>query len=441
MSKITVVPTQPTTERLTESMIVNRFLRETESGGYGTVTAIGANAASFYDTTSLKSGQYSEDELLKCWIRCDSSTDGGAPQGEIRPVSGYDPELGRVTVTPAFSVALGVGDTYQFFRWPHPQKLLDHITTILTQETWLPTLGICTEIPDGDMERSAESDWQDSGATTAKSSAEPIGNGRRYLIVTDGGGGGGYAAPAGAIYVEGGENYHLSAMVRCVGGAEARLLAYDVTNGAEIDSKSVSRNQWVRPYIDLAVPATCREISIRLVSVGAGDVTHWDDVVFFSPGEHSSALPSYIEGKDQIKKVFRLNPATVTVNDIWTADYDLRAENGWDLIEDSFTGHNRLRTRVTAMGMPLAFFGLRKEEAFSSPTTDYKAINANWMHAELCVKVFESLSSWPGAGSMDSKWIKDKLKDYQLMQNRERYKVALRMEKVFSAPPEMVFSR
>lgn len=441
MGKITTSPSKPTTERLTQTMIIRRFLRETESGGYGTVTADGLDASEFYDTTALQSGQYSEDDLEKCWIRVETSTDGNAPQGEIRAVSEFNPELGLVKVSPAFSAALTAGDTYQFFRWPHPQKIVDHIDTILTQECWLPTFGICTEFPDGDMELAGANDFTAVNSTIAKVSTEMVGYGRRYLSVLDGGSGGGYAKNAGSIYVEGGESYHLSALLRCLGAAEGKLVAYDVTNAAEISSITVSRNQWVRPWVDLEVPATCKEIEVRLSTVTASGTTYWDDVCLFAIGESSQGLPNWIEDPDQVKQVFRLVPNEINQNEVWSADIRGNLERGWDVYEDGFTSHNRLRTRLTHASMPLYIYGIRKEEAFSDPSADYKAIDGNWMHAELCVKVFESLSSWPGAGTIDSKWINAKLKDYSLARNIERYKAALRIEKAFQTDSVMVYLR
>jgi len=431
--KITTLPTSPTTERVTQNQIINRFLRETESGGYGTVTAAGTTAASFYDTTSLKSGQYTEDDLEKCWIRISGHTADAAPYGEIRAVAEYDPVLGRVVVAPPFSVPLTAGDTYQFFRWPHPKKLLDHIDTILTEETWLPTMGICTEVPDGDMELSTSADWASSAATIVKGTAEPLGGGRRYLKVTDGGAGGGYAVSTNPIYVEEDETFHLSALARVDGTATATLAVWNETAGTLIDSITIGRNQWVRPYIDLETPVGCRSIKLRLITDTAGGIAYWDDICLFAVAEQSMGLPNYIENKDQITN-------EINQNNVWSADAQMRSENGWDFYEDGFTGHNRLRTRVTHSNMPLLIYAMRKEEAYSTTdSSDHRAISSNWMHFELCTKVFESMSSWPGAGALDSKWIDRKLKEYEIKRNQERYKNAMRLDKIFQAPSEIKY--
>ena len=185
MALVTSNPTTPQVEGLTQRLLLERFLRETGLGDYGTAT--GGSTSTIVDTTKLQSTAYSGDVNPGAWARISYDVGGAAaaPEGEIRGITstGYAPSTGTLTVSPVFTAAPASGDKYQLFRFIHPQLVLDTLDQVLKEDCYLPCWTVLSEVPDYDMEQSVTTEWTGANSTLAKATAEPMGWGAQYLTV------------------------------------------------------------------------------------------------------------------------------------------------------------------------------------------------------------------------------------------------------------------
>jgi hypothetical protein len=429
-------------ERLTRAQILKRWGRE--SGLMQTGTATGGAVSYVTDTTRLQSAQYSEDEWTGAWgrISYDAGGAAAAPEGDIRPITLYEPGNGKVTPSPDWSAAPAAGDIYQLWRYPHPQDVLDHLDSILTQETWLPCWQILTEVPDGDMEQSGITDWTAVNATVTKVTAEPAMSGTRWLSVATTSAGG--SAKTGALPVVPGKSFYVGALSRCAAsGTTATLTVYDETNSATIDTITHSQLGNVRMWKHITVPSTCYQVTIRLGSSENTKTTYWDDVVFYGLQDYSIALPWWVKNSAQVKGVFRMRPESIgtnLLNDSLRGEPDAR----WDIIPETAFGRNQLRltARSGYMTEPLFIFGSRNETAFANENTDVKHVDGNWVNAALMYKVFSQLSANPTQGSLDLNWVKEQKNnwkeeyDKQKRMQQNRLELSIRSE----APDRLYYS-
>jgi hypothetical protein len=416
-------------ESLSRRSLIERFLRETGLGDYGTAT--GGSTSTLIDTTLLQSTEYPENYRKGEWLRIsfDAGAAGAAPQGEIRSVTKDEPEQGKLTVGTPFSAAPASGDKYQTFRQLHPQRLLDFIDQILTNDLWLPAWQLLTEVPDGDMEQSNTTDWVGTNATVTKATAEPALNGSRWLSVATTSANG--YAESGTIRVIPGKTYHLSALVRTsAASTTAELIAYDKTNSAAITSKTSVLQNTARLWFKFAAPATCYQVSVRLANQENSKTSLWDDVVCFREGTKDIALPWWVKNEDQVKGVFRLRPETVGTN-LWdSALTGIIDGNRWTF-QDNAQGRGQLRlvAQQGTINEPLYIYGTRNEPAFTDENTDTRRIDGNWMQACLAYRVFAALMSSPNSGLLDMGWIKEQAIRWESEWVKENKKQIVRLEK------------
>jgi len=159
-------------------------------------------------------------------------------------------------------------------------------------------------LADSDMEASGTTSWTAVTATLAKSTAGNTYRGAQSMTVTATSAGGyGYQT----ISVHEGHGYSVQGVVLASGGTStARLRIWDATNGAEISAvdSTQRRNQFVRS--DFVAPSGCVQVQVRLMAVGNGDVSLWDDVIMLEDGRTRYPLPTWISHKAQIEEVMEV---------------------------------------------------------------------------------------------------------------------------------------
>lgn len=442
MSLVTTSYTTAQLERLNRTSILKRFLRESGLGLYGVVDS--GTTGTIVDTARLSHPAFNDDTFQGwAYILKDAGGAAAAPEGEIQSI---DPDefaasTGTVGVYGTFSAAPAAGDEFAIFHMIHPQDVLDHLDELLKHEIYLPAWAILSHVPDGDMEQSALTDWTDTNATSAKSTAEPAMNGSRWMTVTASADNG-YTSSV-SLYVHPGERYHMSALARTDGSTQAKLVAYDVTNAAEIDSVSTSATSTVRVWKEFSAPSGCYEIKLRLQTVTNGQVTSWDDVCFFSPNETELPLPWWVKDSDQVHGVYYLRPySTVSANE-WQPAYRGERDQRWDKHDEAFgRGMLRVNARQGSAVYPLYIKGTRNETAFSNNNTDYKRLDPNLITAGLCYKVFSQLSNLPQTGTLNVDWIKEKANIWRSEWEMQKRRHLLRLEQEeTSEAPEAMFIR
>lgn len=400
-------PTIPQIEGLTREGILQRFLRDSGLGEYGTAT--GGSTTTIEDTSKLLSTQYSADRWIGGWSRISFNTGGAgsAPEGEVASISDYVPSTGILTTTPAMTTGIASGDRYELWR-TNPNTILDILDQVLKEDIYLPHWSILSYLPDFDMEQSGISEWTASGATVTKITSEPLLNGKSHLSVVDSGSALEYAR-TDSMAVEPSETYHVSAIARgSAASMTARLQAFDVTNGAVIDSKDNERQYPGRIWFEFTIPSTCELLQIRLVCVQASSTIFWDDVVLYPLTSYSIPLPWWVKHKDQVKGVFELQPYEVT-DDIWDTMLRGEPDTSWDIRDNAFgRGQLTLVRRFSSISRPLFIMGTRNETAYSSDTTDIKLVAEDLLVAGLARRVFEMLANLPTTGTISSGWIRER---------------------------------
>lgn len=403
--------------------------------------ATGGSTSYLDDTTLLKSTQYSDDQWVSAWMRIskDASSVGSANENVPVAITTYDPTTnGRISISPSLGIAVASSDEYEIWKNPHPKVVTNIIDRALTNDVPLPCWSLLSEIPDFDMEQSNTTDWTGVNATVAKSTTVPLMNGIRYLTSTNTSANG--YTRSQYINVEPGISCYVSAMFRCGSASDtAKLVVYDETNSAQIASKTAIRLQKSRMHFNFQVPATCYKISIRLGHDTNGTASAWDDIILFSHSATSISLPWWVQSKDQVKAIFRLNSRDLASGVI---DTELQGELDpkWDVIDDSFgTGKLKLQGRSGNISGPLYIFGVRYETAYSNDNTDYKMIDPNFMLACVAYKVYEYLNQENREGYLDKKFVAEKYDQWKKKYSDMMYQFNQRIENVLRSVPTRAY--
>lgn len=437
MALLEVSPVNSIVEGVTRNQLFKRFLRETGLGSYGIATSGGSGIIN--DTVNLLSTQFTTSDWPGGWARIAKDAGGAAaaPEGEINPITTYDPITnGRITTNPVFTANPAVGDEYELWKYPNPNLVKDFLDQCLKNDIYLPCWTILSEIPDYDMEANNVLDWTASNATVTKiTDTEPEGSNfskRKLSVVTTSTNG--YARTA-TIKVEPTKRYHVSAVaMSSAASTTAQLQCYDVTNSAEILSKTSNRQYPNRIDFDITTPATCNQVQIRLIGQENSVTVYWDEVVFYSVDNGDIALPWWVKNKAQVKAVFE-----VELYQLGDSVYDatLRGPftNKFDIVDNAF-GRGQLRLtnfRGSGFNKPLAIFGIRNEVAYANDNTDIKRVDENLLFYCLAYKVFTYLKQMPTAGALNSTWIAQQVKDYSKLWTEYQTQQSERIEDIIQS--------
>lgn len=420
MPELLVVQTTPQVEGLTRNQVLKHFLSESGLGVTGVAT--GGSDEVLVDTSARQSSVYSPATYEGQWLRINDTSNSLAPEGEIRPVTVYTPAAGRLAVSPQFSATIESGDDYELWRI-EPQRVLDLLDRILTQDLFIPCWTVLSELPDYDMEQTAVTDWIGVSATPTKSSAEPPMAGEKYLVVTATGANGYARTPL--IGVEPGKPYFVSALAR-YSTSNGELRVWDETNNALIKSITVDTRYNIRPSADFNTPATCKQVTIRLVTVTNAGVTEWDEVVLYSQEARSIALPWWVKSRSQVRDVYQLHGNPVR-NDLWTDE--LRgialAEGRQWRIRDNPLGRGQLRLQLIEghMSHPIYIMGLRNETAYADNHVEIKHVDLNYLTTCLCYRTFSHLLQSPDVAYLERKWLNERRNYYE--KRYHQYELAL----------------
>jgi hypothetical protein len=180
------------------------------------------------------------------------------------------------------------------------KESLNHALRVLRRRSYT----LLTEVTDGDMETSGVTNWTVGPApgncgTTKTVTAATVLNGTQALGVLN------TVANAYvqsvAIPVAEGQTWFAAAPFRCWVGT-AKLVAYDVTNLAEIKSWSAAVGQWAELGGDtFTIPTGCKSMTIRLQGVGAVDSIYWDSVCVFDVARVLLALPTWVTEENHVR--------------------------------------------------------------------------------------------------------------------------------------------
>lgn len=439
MALISAAWTTPTTESYTRAQILKRLLRDGGLGESGTAT--GGSTSTIVDTGALQSSGYPDDKYKGMWARIEYDAGGAsaAPELEIRPCTSSTASSGTATVNPVYSAAPASGDRYQLWAFIHPQKVLDTLDQVMTQDAFLPDWGICTEVPDGDMEQNNTTDWAATNATVTKVSAEPALFGKRWLSVATTSTGG-YAA-SNTIRVSPGKRYHLSAVVRASAASTTpKLIAYDLTNSATIDSKTTTSQTPVRLWFEFTAPSTCYTVNVRLSNTENSVTSLWDDVCLYALDSQDLPLPWWVNNKSQIHGVFRSRWTDIGSNQWDPIPFGDLDRDRWDFRDSAFgRGQLRIVSRQGPPSEPIYIFGLRNETAWENENTETKHIDLDWVTARMMVVLLRQMKGPLSIGLQHSDWIDGQQKYWEEEWRKERRKQEERIQDVLQAQAPEVY--
>src|SRR3990172_8836490 len=158
----------------------------------------------------------------------------GPAVGEIANITNVDFSVAAVavTITPALSCQMVVGQGYEIHRSFHPSIIHTHLDAVMgsLRQNYLIPL---SQVTDGHMQTSGVTNWAASSSTLTKdTTAASTRHGKQSLKVLATGANG--QAQSASIPVKGGDQVLVVAEVYITGGDSARLRVYDVTNAGYI---------------------------------------------------------------------------------------------------------------------------------------------------------------------------------------------------------------
>lgn len=302
-------------------------LRESGTLTAATTTALTSAAWPFQtNRTDVSTKKY---EGVEVYLEAAAANVTPNPNG----VSVYAPSTG--VFTPAVTYANAPGGTLAFdlfLRGCTRQWIIDAINETL-RNIYYETRAPLTLVTDGDMETSGVGSWTASNATLSKVATagnfEDGTQGLRVLATAATG----YAQSA-TILVDPdlSPTWRVRVRVRADIGT-ARLIAYDVTNSANIDTVDwTSRGAGVI-NLQFALPTTCEALAFRLMGVANADDCYFDNCLAAPQSFSEFQLPEWVVSADQVRHVYWAPWETAETN---RADQrQLTRLGGWRVLPDA----------------------------------------------------------------------------------------------------------
>lgn len=290
-------------QRIARRIYPNSYPVTSDTTGDGTTTTI-VDSLLFPGSTGA--------QYAGAWIYMASIPTDSTPIGEISRIFSVDFNAGQSTSILIFSPALSIltksGAEYEIHYKYHPSIIhnrIDEVLGIIQAPVILPL----TLITDGDMEVSGIGNWTataGSGGTspTVTKDTTTVLHGRQSLKIIAAGDDTGSYAVSDSLSLPPNTTCIVAADVWITSGENAKLVFYDVTNSAEIDTAESAATGWVHLGFVVTTPATCEQVSIRLLSPTISDTTYWDHAIVLPINQASIEIPGSIEFSEEARKLF-----------------------------------------------------------------------------------------------------------------------------------------
>ena len=264
----------------TVAAVVNAILKDFGCGfeitnGFLTAFATGSiTAPNFFQNTDLGTNHYRNQQATIFRPTAASAADYERVAGDLTNSSGLLAHTGANyadTTIGTETVEIWLGGIRPMV------EVLDCINKALRKRLFFPTTLPITLFDDGDMSASGTTSYTGSTGTTLSKSltARRIVLGQRALRVQNDSAND--YAQSSTIAVRVGDLVYIWAIASVDVGGDAVLIPYDVTNSANIDttaqhSEESPQFMWYKDN----VPATCKELAVRLNGEGATDDIYWN---------------------------------------------------------------------------------------------------------------------------------------------------------------------
>jgi hypothetical protein len=289
---------------------------EGEDVASGTLT--GGTVTTLIDTDKLKDSRTGADDThyVDVWVRI---YDDSATAVQKRLVITYDPSAGELTWSGNLDADVEDDtDTYTLHFICHPDVVEDAINEVLRTSRY-PTFYLLTQVPDGDMEDSAATsspltNWTESGSQTPTKDTTIVRHGIRSLKIDQNSRPITEYVASDAIPVVEYESWDVIATLKCTTGG-GKLVAYDNTSGAEIDSWTADETAWTEVGEPFTIPSGCESLVFRLYGTTTSSVVYWDSVWAKKVEDEILDLPSWITKRKHIKEIFYYPAGHTRTND------------------------------------------------------------------------------------------------------------------------------
>lgn len=242
------------------------------------------------------------ENYIRAWVYI-AETEAASPAvGEISRVTNFAPSTNTLTVAPAFSDTPNSGIDYEIHYKFHPAWIHDKLNELL-ENMRRPIYVPLSLFPDGDMEASGTSNWDElSNAAVAKTTTNVL-RGRKALEVNSSASNG-YVA-SDPVYLPPSTPVLCVADVYVDGASGSAILRlWDETNGVEIESGTTVVQGWSRIKFTATTPATCEQVKGRLVAVDSSTNVYFNNAILLSQNQREFPYPSTLEMPEDLDAVF-----------------------------------------------------------------------------------------------------------------------------------------
>ena len=250
------------------------------------------------------------------YVSYDAAGAHAAPEGEYKLIAAYDASAGKFTMDSAFTAAVTAGDKVEIHRQIHPVLIREAIDRALRKSLYY-TLAVPSALNDADMEASS-SDWTaGAGCTLSRTTtAGEFFRGTQASKVLNTGAAASYAYQR-INAVAGDTGYVVAVSRNNAITTSCKLVVWDVTNAAEIDSVTNAEFDWQSLGVQFTVPANCHQVEFRLQNITAtiNAYSMWDQVQLLWQGQRRYAMPSWVTEEWQVGKAVYQMEGSNFVND------------------------------------------------------------------------------------------------------------------------------
>jgi hypothetical protein len=231
-----------------------------------------------------------------------------APEGEYKRITDYDASAGKFTVESAFTAAVTASDKVEIHRVIHPTLIHESLDYAFRNSNYR-TIAVPSALADADMEASTSGWTAGSGCTLTRTTiAGEYFRGLQANKVLNTGAATSYAYQR-VNAVAGDTGYVVAICRNNAITTSCKLVVYDYTNSAEIDSETSAEFDWQSLGIQFTVPTDCHQIEFRLQTVTATTNAYsmWDQVQLLWQGQRRYAMPSWVTEEWQVgRTVYQL---------------------------------------------------------------------------------------------------------------------------------------
>ena len=268
-----------------------------ESGSLTAATTTLLTSATYPYKTNLTNAEVNTYKGCELYV-----TSGTAPVPNPVAITTYSPSAGTFVPSIDYTTSPGATATFDIYKKGIRLSEIKNAVNAALRDLRYPTIIPLSLLADADCDESGVTSWGTAvNATASKvTSSGNLLRGMRALRVLNSAANG--YLPSAAKVVETSHTYYVQARVGAASGT-AKLIAYDATNSAEIDSDTWDETDWGTIYFSISIPSTCKSLTLRLSGVEATADIYWDDVILLKANDYEFALPDWVTKESYIQRV------------------------------------------------------------------------------------------------------------------------------------------